>query len=142
MDIHGVYTEVLIRWIERIAAGRPPLIMGDGRQTMDFIHVSDVARANLLAATADVSDEVLNIGGGTEVNLIGLARALLEVMGSDLPIAYVAARSVNNVTRRRADTRRAWACLGFRAQVGLKEGLNTLVDWWRTQQEEVVGAWT
>ena len=62
MDIHGVYTEVLVRWIERIASGRPPLILGDGRQTMDFVHVADVARANLLAAAAaDVTDEVFNI---------------------------------------------------------------------------------
>jgi len=141
MDIHGVYTEVLIRWIERIATGRPPLILGDGRQTMDFIHVSDIARANLMAATADVSDEVLNIASGTETSLTELAYALLEAIGSDLPVEYAEARAVNNVTRRLADTGRAWECLGFRAELGLQEGLRGLVDWWRTEHEEVVGAW-
>ena len=53
MDVHGLYTEVLVRWMERIAAGKPPLILGDGTQTMDFVYIGDVARANLLAAEAD-----------------------------------------------------------------------------------------
>ena len=61
MDIHGVYTEVLIRWMERIEAGQPPLILGDGLQTMDFVYIEDIARANLLAAESDVTDEVFNI---------------------------------------------------------------------------------
>jgi UDP-glucose 4-epimerase len=141
MDIHGVYTEVLVRWIERIAGGRPPLILGDGRQTMDFIHVADVARANLLAATADVSDEALNIAGGTETSLSELAHTLLDAMGADLPVEYGPARSVNDVSRRLADTTRARERLGFRAQVGLEEGLRSLVEWWRAEHEEVVGAW-
>ena len=71
MDIHGLYTEVLIRWMERIEAGKPPLILGDGLQTMDFVHVADIARANILAAQADVTDDVFNIASGTETSLVG-----------------------------------------------------------------------
>ena len=71
MDIHGVYTEVLVRWMERIAAGKPPLIFGDGSQTMDFVYVEDIARANVLAADADVDDEVFNVASGVETSLLG-----------------------------------------------------------------------
>ena len=52
MDIHGRYTEVMVRWMERLEAGLPPIIFGDGLQTMDMIHVRDIARANILAAKA------------------------------------------------------------------------------------------
>lgn len=142
MDIHGVYTEVLVRWIERIAARRPPLILGDGRQTMDFVHVSDVARANVLAATADVTDEVLNVASGTETSLGELAQTLLAVMGGEPSVEYGPARRVNGVARRLADTTRARELLGFRAEIGLDEGLRSLVDWWRAEHEEVVAAWT
>ena len=72
MDIHGLYTEVLIRWMQRIVAGQPPLIFGDGLQTMDFVHTTDIARANLLAATSDVSGRVYNVASGVETTLKGL----------------------------------------------------------------------
>lgn len=134
MDIHGLYTEVLIRWMERIEAGNPPLILGDGRQTMDFVHVADIARANILAARADVTDEVFNIASGTETSLVELARALSEVMKSDLAPEHGPARAVNGVTRRLADTTAAERRLGFRAEIGLHEGLQGLVDWWRAEK--------
>src|SRR3954454_10339750 len=82
MDIHGVYTEVLIRWMERIEAGQPPLIFGDGSQTMDFVYTEDIARANLLAAESGVTDEVFNIAFGVETSLAELAEALMRVMGA------------------------------------------------------------
>ena len=69
MDIHGKYTEVLIRWMDRIAAGEPPLILGDGKQTMDFVYVDDIARANVLALHRDVGDEVFNVASGIETSL-------------------------------------------------------------------------
>ncbi len=103
MDIHGLYTEVLIRWMERIEAGQPPLILGDGRQTMDFVFTEDIARANLLAAAGDVTDEVVNIGSGTETSLIELAQALLGVMGSNMRLEFGPPRGVNAVTRRLAE---------------------------------------
>jgi UDP-glucose 4-epimerase len=142
MDIHGVYTEVLVRWMERIAAGRPLLIDGDGRQTMDFVHVADVARANLLAATGDVTDEVFNVASGSETSIAELARALRRAMDADVPVEHGPARAVNAVARRLADTTRARERLGFEAEVGLDEGLRSLVEWWRAQRKEVVGAWT
>ena len=137
MDIHGLYTEVLIRWMERIEAGTPPLILGDGMQTMDFVHVADIARANILAAEAPVTDDVFNIACGVETSLNDLAHALLKVMNSDLAPEYGPARSVNAVTRRLADTSHAADTLGWTAELGLHEGLEGLVDWWRANKADV-----
>jgi UDP-glucose 4-epimerase len=134
MDTHGLYTEVLIRWMERIEAGQPPLIFGDGTQTMDFVHVADIARANLAAARSPLSDEVFNVASGTETSLRDLADALLAAMGSELPVEYGPPRAVNGVVRRLADTSAAELKLGFRARVGLPEGLSDLVRWWRGQR--------
>jgi UDP-glucose 4-epimerase len=133
MDIYGAYTEVFIRWMERIAAGRPPIIFGDGRQTMDFVHVEDVARANVLAANSALTDEVFNIGSGKETSLNDLADELLKVMGSDLRPEYQPERKVNPVSRRLADVQKARCLLGFEAQVPLEAGLKGLVEWWRAQ---------
>jgi UDP-glucose 4-epimerase len=133
MDIYGLYTEVLIRWMERLAAGQPPLILGDGQQTMDFVYTEDIARANLLAAEADITDEVINIGSGTETSLLELAQQLSQVMGSDSPPEFGPARSVNGVTRRLAGVSRAADLIGWKAEIGLAEGLRRLVSWWRAQ---------
>ena len=138
MDIYGAYTEVLIRWMDRIIEGQPPLIFGDGLQTMDFIYVEDIARANLLAAESSASDEVFNIASGVETSLNDLAYALLKVMGSDMHPEYGPARKVNPVSRRLADTRQAKERLGFEAQVQLEDGLRRLVAWWRAQKEQEV----
>ena len=134
MDIYGLYTEVLIRWMERIEAGQSPLILGDGTQTMDFVFTEDIARANLLAASADVTDEVFNIGSGTETSLTELAHALLRAMDSELPLEFGPPRGVNAVTRRLADVSRAAERLGWKAEVSLDEGLRRLVTWWREQR--------
>jgi len=134
MDIYGLYTEVLIRWMERIESGTPPLILGDGLQTMDFVHVADIARANILAAEADVTDEVFNIASGEETSLKELAAALSAVMKSDLAPEHGPARAVNGVTRRLAETEHTARTIGFRAEIGLHEGLQGLVDWWRSSK--------
>lgn len=135
MDIHGLYTEVLIRWMERIEAGEPPLILGDGAQTMDFVDVRDIARANVLAAESDLTDEVFNVASGTETSLKELAQGLLEAMGaSGLEPEHGPARAVNGVTRRLADTSQAAERLGFTAEIDLRTGLKDLVAWWRAER--------
>jgi Nucleoside-diphosphate-sugar epimerases len=136
MDIYGAYTEVLIRWMDRIIEGKPPLIFGDGKQTMDFVFVEDIARANLLAAESDVSDEVFNVASGVETSLNDLAYALMRVMGCEgMQPEYGPERKVNPVSRRLADTRKAKQMLGFEAQVDLEEGLRRLVQWWQAQKQ-------
>jgi nucleoside-diphosphate-sugar epimerase len=135
MDIHGVYTEVLVRWMERIAAGEPPLILGDGSQTMDFVFTRDIARANVLAAMTDATDDVFNVASGTETSLLELASMLLRVMGSDLSVVHGPERAVNKVPRRLADTSRARDILGFEAEIEIEEGLALLVDWWAAHRD-------
>ncbi|CAN3982443.1 NAD-dependent epimerase/dehydratase family protein [Kitasatospora purpeofusca] len=135
MDVHGRYTEVFIRWMERIAAGQPPLIFGDGIQTMDFVYTEDIARANLLAAAAPVTDRVYNIASASEVSLRGLADALLTAMDrNDLDVEHGPARgTAGGVVRRLADIGAAERDLGWKPELGLDEGLRRLVGWWREQ---------
>ena len=134
MDIHGAYTEVLIRWMERIAAGQAPIIYGDGTQTMDFVHVHDIARANVAAARSDVTDEVFNVASGTETSLRELADLLVRIMDSTVEPQYAPARKVNAVPRRLADTSKARRLLGFEAGISLEEGLRDLVGWWQDER--------
>jgi UDP-glucose 4-epimerase len=124
---------VLIRWLERLSRNEPPLIFGDGLQTMDFVAVRDVAHAYLLATTAPLTDEALNVGSGTETSLLELCQQTADAMGSPLRPTFAPARAVNPVTRRCASTARAEALLGFRPAIGLKEGLRALVTWFREQ---------
>ncbi|BCT75464.1 NAD-dependent epimerase [Sinomonas cyclohexanicum] len=140
MDVHGLYTEVLVRWMERIADGRPPLVYGSGEQTMDFIYTSDVARANILAAESSVCEGVYNVASGTETSLLALAVALLEAMDSNLSVEFGPERTVNAVARRLADTAAATRDLGFRAEMPLGAGLRRLVSWWAPLREEIAAA--
>jgi UDP-glucose 4-epimerase len=137
MDVHGLYTEVLVRWMERIADGKPPLIFGSGAQTMDFVFTDDIARANLLAATSDSRDGVFNIASGQETSLLGLAQTLLRAMDSDLEVEFGPERAVNGVERRLAATDAAERELGFRAETSLDDGLRQLVEWWRPLREQI-----
>lgn len=137
MDIHGKYTEVLIRWMERIEVGQPPLILGDGKTSMDFIYIDDIARANVAGLKSNVSDEVFNVASSVETSLNELAEALMRVMGKRLTPEYGPERKVNAVPRRLASTEKAKRLLGWEAQVGLDEGLERLVAWWRANKEHV-----
>ncbi len=136
MDVYGKYTEVLIRWMERIENGQAPLIFGDGTQTMDFVFVEDVARANIAALQAPASDDVFNIASGEETSLNELLVMLLKVMHSGLKPEYGPERKVNPVPRRLASIEKAEKILNFKVRVSLEEGLTRLVDWWRLQRKK------
>src|SRR5262245_47761720 len=139
MDVHGAYTEVFIRWMNGIADGKAPVIFGNGLQTMDFVHVGDVARANLLAAAAPATDVALNIGSGTETSLKELAAQLLAAMDSTLTPEHGPERKVNPVPRRLADISQARELIGYQPSISLADGLKTLVAWWHDEQCAKIG---
>ncbi|MCA9405664.1 MAG: NAD-dependent epimerase/dehydratase family protein [Candidatus Omnitrophica bacterium] len=132
MDTHGKYTEVLIRWYRLIAEGKQPLIYGDGKQTMDFIYIEEIARATVLALKSQTCNEVFNIAGGKETSLEELCFSLLKAMNSDLKPQYIPVpeeRKKVEVMRRLADVTKAKELIGFEAGVDLEEGLSRLVKW-------------
>jgi UDP-glucose 4-epimerase len=140
MDIHGVYTEVMIRWMERIEQGLPPLIFGDGEQSMDFIYVVDIARANVVALKSDASDIVLNVASGTQTTLNELSARLCAIMGRpELRAEHHEERKVNPVRRRLGSTALAQQRIGFTSSITLDDGLAGLVAWWRTARREPAG---
>lgn len=133
MDVHSAYTEVLIRWMNRLAQRQPCVVFGDGMVVDDFIYVEDVARANILAAESDLTDNIFDIATGVETTLNALAGTLGRVMGSNLPTEH-APRKGSPIPRRVGDPSEAERMLGFRAQVSLEEGLSRLVSWWERQR--------
>jgi len=137
MDYKGTYVSVIMKVLDRIDAGLPPIIFGDGSQAYDFVHVADVARANILALQADATDEFFNIGIGVKTTIRELVDLLLEITGSDLEPEYRPQEQMF-VTHRVGSTDKAERLLGFRATTPLEEGLRSVVEWRRSDQAGVL----
>jgi UDP-glucose 4-epimerase len=136
MDMTGVYTEVMVRWMDRIDAGQQPIIFGKGDQSMDFIYIDDCAQANVLALESDVSDDVFNVATGVETSLLQLCHMMLELMGRpDLKPEFAEARKTNAVQRRRGGVQKAKAKLGFESTTDLRAGLGWLIEWRRSMKK-------
>ena len=127
MDDKGAYVSVIVKMLDRIQRGEPPLIFGDGSQSYDFVHVHDVARANILALKSDATDLFLNVGTGVSTTIAELVDRLLEQTGSELRPEYVPDEEMF-VQTRVGSTEAAEQAIGFRATVGLEEGLVSLLD--------------
>jgi UDP-glucose 4-epimerase len=136
MDTDGKYTEVMIKWLDCIRDGKAPVIHGDGTTSMDFVCVRDIAKANIAALQADVSDEAFNIGNCVETSLKQLLEAILEVNHSELKPQFHEANSVNPVSRRLADISKARKLLGFEPTISLNEGLKELSEWYFEKQQQ------
>lgn len=133
-DYEGAYVAVMMKMLDRIDAGEPPVIHGDGSQTYDFVYVRDVARANVRALKSDATDLFCNVGTGSGTTIAELAELLLEVTGSDLEPEYREADR-EFVTERIGSVERAREELGFEAEVELEEGLRRLVEWRNTRPD-------
>jgi UDP-glucose 4-epimerase len=134
MDYKGTYVSVIMKVLDRIEQGLPPIIFGDGSQSYDFIHVSDVARANLLALQSEATDEFFNVGMGIRTTINELVTMLLEITGSPLQPEYRSQERMF-VTHRIGSIERAEKMLGFRATMPLREGLRSVVAWRQTDQQ-------
>ena len=130
MDDKGTYVSIIVKVLDRLGQGLPPQIYGDGTQSYDFIHVSDVARANVLAMQSQATDEFFNIGAGTRTTIAELVDLILQITGADLrPEFHAQGRTF--VTHRIGSVDKARRLLGFDAKVSLEEGLRDVVNWWR-----------
>jgi UDP-glucose 4-epimerase len=138
MDYEGAYVSVIMKVLDRIEAGESPLIHGDGSQTFDFVHVDDVARANVLALTSDASDVSLNVGTGVGTTIKELVDGLLEITGTELTPEYLPGEQMF-VTHRIGSTELSNKLIGFEAKIGYRNGLQSVVDWRRTHQSRTVG---
>src|SRR5437016_5822114 len=132
--IKGAYAQIVPRWYDLMTNRQSITIFGDGSQTMDMTYVEDVARANVLAAKADVMADFFNVGTGTATSVKQVFDYLKELLGYDLEPKYIE-QDVNLVKRRQCSTEKAERILGFKARVSVPEGLRKYVHW----REEIAG---
>ena len=127
-DYKGAYIAVMMKILDRLERGEPPVIYGDGSQSYDFVYVGDVARANVCALTSEATDRFYNVGTGVGTSVKRVAELLLELTGSPQVLRYEPAGQTF-VTHRVGSVEAARRDLGFEASVPVREGLRRLIEW-------------
>jgi UDP-glucose 4-epimerase len=130
MDDRGVYVSVIMKVLDRIDRGEAPVIFGDGSQSYDFVHVEDVARANVLAMKSELTDQFLNVGMGVKTTINELVALMLQLTGSTLTPEYRPQEQMF-VTHRVGSTEKARVTIGFEAAIPLDAGMRSVVEWRR-----------
>lgn len=137
-DYKGTYIAVMMKVLDNIDKGIPPVVYGDGSQSYDFIYVRDAARANVCALKSDVPFGFYNVGRGIKTSIIELTELLLKITGSDLSVKYEPAGQTF-VTNRVGDPTKAEKDLGFKWSVDLEQGLRKLVEWRKSHKDKQTG---
>jgi UDP-glucose 4-epimerase len=135
-DYHGAYITVIMKILDRLDKGLPPVVYGDGSQAYDFINVVDCGRANVCAMKADATDEFYNVGRGIRITIKELAELLLEITNSDLSIQYEPA-GMTFVKNRIGCPVKAKKEIGFEAKIEIRQGLLGLIEWRNSHKAEV-----
>lgn len=119
------YTSVINHFVNRLRLGEPPVIDGAGEQSMDFIHVKDIARAVVLATEAEKGGAAINVGTGIDTSVARLAHILIDAIGADVEPQFNPREVL--VSRRAADTTRAKEMIGFEYAIPVDEGMADLI---------------
>lgn len=135
-DYRGAYIAVIMKVLDQLDRGLPPVIYGDGSQAYDFVYVTDCARANVCAMKSNSSDNYYNVGTGIRTSVKELVELILEISGADQPIQYHA-DGLTFVKNRIGCPARAEAEIGFTADVALRRGLEELVRWRTSHTQDV-----
>ncbi len=135
-DYRGTYVAVIMKLLDRLDQGLPPLVFGDGSQAYDFVYVGDCGRANVCAMKADTTDQFYNVGTGIRTTIKELAELVLDVTDSTLSIQYEP-QGLTFVKNRIGSPAKAENEIGFKAEKPLREGLEKLIEWRSKHKEEV-----
>lgn len=133
-DYRGAYSSVIMKMLDRLDQGMPPVVYGDGSQTYDFIYVADTARANVLALRASTNDAFYNVGSGKGTTIKEIAQLLLEITQANVDVEYQPAGQTF-VTKRIGTTEKARRELGFEVTTDLRTGLKELIAWRNRQRD-------
>jgi len=135
-DYKGAYIAVMMKILDNIDKGIPPVVFGDGSQQYDFIYVGDVAKANVCAMQAETTGQCYNVGRGIGTSIKELSELLLRLTGSKLKIKYEPAGQTF-VTNRIGSIEKAEKEISFKWGVDLEEGMKRLIEWRKTHKESV-----
>jgi dTDP-L-rhamnose 4-epimerase len=129
-SLSNPYTGVAAIFMSRLLNNHRPIVFEDGRQTRDFIHVCDVARANALALTSDAANgQALNVGTGRAISVVGLAETLARLLDRDLAPEIMGQYRAGDIRHCFADTTRMRETTGFTAELDLDRGMPELIEW-------------
>ncbi len=137
-DYRGAYIAVIMKMLDRIDRGLPPVVYGDGSQSYDFVYVGDVAQANVCALTSTATDRFYNVGTGIGTSIAELSNLVIELTGTDLEVEYHPAGQTF-VTHRVGSIEAAQRDLGFTATTDLRDGMRALIEWRRRDRARSVG---
>lgn len=138
-DYRGAYIAVIMKMLDAIDQGKGPTVLGDGSEAFDFVAVEDCAAANVCAMKASTTDRFYNVGTGKRTSLSELASLLIEITGCRKPVNYAPRSQATLVRNRIGCPKRAAAEIGFTAEIGLREGLEHVIQW-RSDDMEAVAA--
>jgi len=129
-SLSNPYTGIITIFASRIRSGKPPLVYEDGLESRDFVHVSDAVNACVLAMTSTSADyQVINVGHGTAISVLEMARIMIREMKADLEPQVIGKYRVGDIRHCCADLKRAKQCLGYQPQVSFTDGLREFLNW-------------